>query len=162
MVTALEPITRKLPRGALARFLRLFQGDLYETAEAVGTTPDQCRAWLRDLKIRDELRKRGCKWPVLYRTVASRVDREELLTKFMFDEKQKMRDRMAAVEILGRMSGDFVEIRRITGPDGGPLQTINLGLNAEMPAGELEERVRKLRERRASGMVSTVEEEILG
>jgi hypothetical protein len=159
MVTALEPITRKLPRGALARFLRLFQGDLYETAEAVGTTPDQCRAWLRDLKIRDELRKRGCKWPVLYRTVASRVDREELLTKFMFDEKQKMRDRMQAVEILGRMSGDFVERRIVTGADGGPLLTVSMNLGAEMPVAELEDRVRRLRERRVT---TKIEDEILG
>lgn len=41
-----------------------------------------------------------------------------------------MRDRLKAVELLGKMGGDFIERREITGKDGAPLPSFTLSIEA--------------------------------
>ena len=156
MVNALQP------RNAKTAFVKFYDGDLHAAAYLAGTTVEQCKHWLRDEKVRQRLRERGSKDFRLYRDIATRDDRKMMLSWVMGDDQFEILTRIRALEILGRIEGDFIERRQITGADGGPLQTINLSIGAEMPVNELEERVKKLQERSGAVLVGDLAEDILG
>lgn len=46
--------------------------------------------------------------------VASRIDRQRFLTAVMRDPEQPVRERLKAVELLGKMQGDFVDRQEVT------------------------------------------------
>ncbi len=55
-------------------------------------------------------------------TIADAVERKTFLTTTLRDAEGDMKDRLKACELLGKMEGDFLERRELTGKDGAPLQ----------------------------------------
>jgi phage terminase small subunit len=57
--------------------------------------------------------------------VMDRREREELLTAFARGlEDCEPKDRLKAIELLGKMGGDFIEKREVSGPGGGPQRVV--------------------------------------
>lgn len=74
-------------------------------------------------------------------SIADRYEREQFLASVMRGAESErdalgepvsvaMRDRLKAAELLGKMGGDFIERREITGKDGAPLPSFTLSIEA--------------------------------
>ena len=102
-------------------FVRAYMGEAkgiaYEAAKIAGykgnrnTLDATASRMLRNDKIRarlDELAKEVKKVAIV-----DRKRRVELLSEFAQDESMSARNRMKAMELLGKMSGDFIERRQV-------------------------------------------------
>lgn len=148
-------------RNAKERFIVSYEGDVISAAYMAGVTVDQCRKWLTEEGVREKLRKRGVVDPRLYRDIATKEDLQRWWTQMVWNPRSDPRIALKASELQGRALGLFVERREVTGADGAPLQLESLNINAQMPSSELEERVKKLKQRKVA-VRTAIEEEMLG
>ena len=93
------------------RFVEAFQGNATAAAIAAGysekTAREQGRRLLTKVDIADAIKKREDK--TLAPLIASRGERQEKLTEIIRSLEEKTADRIKAIEILGKMNGDFLE-----------------------------------------------------
>lgn len=148
MVTALQKLPkRKSPTFTVEqdKFILAYDGDLVATCNAAGVRVSNGYQWLKSNKIRTAILARGVKDPALVRFIATRAERQEYWTEIMFKKSEETTTRLKASELLGRSECDFVDRRIVTGPDGGPVQSVNLNVNAGTTMDDLEERLALLR-----------------
>ncbi len=91
-----------------------------------GTLRAQASENMRLPAIRAALAERAANDPL----VATRQDRQQMLTRIMNDEEEETRDRLKAIDLLSKTQGDYIERVEHTGKDGGPIET-KAGLSAE-------------------------------
>jgi hypothetical protein len=134
-----------------------YDGDVDQTARKCGLTSREANLLLRRVEIRTAIRNRELVDNPNRQSfaVTSRLEREEFLSALMRDKVQTengakqpidMQMRMKALELLGKMNGDFVEKHEHSGPNGGPL--MNAVVHVDLP--DLAERVRMLKARRVA------------
>lgn len=123
-------------------------GNATESASEAGYSAPEvagCRL-LRYAKISDEIVKRSAEIvkfsaekvaDAQIRDIADAAERREFWSKVMrgeFGDEAEMRDRLKAAELLGKASGDFIERREITSPDGSlrpiTIQVVGVGSRA--------------------------------
>ena len=102
-------------KGALTaqqrRFVAAYQGNATEAAIAAGYAKSgahvQGNRLLNNANVRTAIKQREARdaRPL----IASREERQERLTKIIRSAAEETRDRIKAIEILGKMSGDFLE-----------------------------------------------------
>lgn len=104
------------------KFIDAYAGNATEAARIAGYKGDNSTLRsigaqnLTKLNIQEAIQERQQKENDAL--IATRQDREKLLTEFMNDEGLFPKDRMRAIELLGKMNGDFLERRDITNSDG--------------------------------------------
>ncbi len=151
MVSALQKTRRSKFSLDQENFIRAYDGDLRATCNAANVRISDARKWLRRKPVREAILARGIKDPALERFVATRIERQEFWTEVMFSRKEETLTRLKASELLGKSECDFVDRRIVTGPDGGPVQSVNLNVNAGTTMDDLEERLAMLRGKKVSG-----------
>lgn len=67
-------------------------------------------------------------------TILSKQEGEELLTSFVKDCKNPLKERRESLKLLGLMRGWHTTNNRITGANGGPIQTQDV---SDLPADQL-------------------------
>lgn len=135
------------PRGdAAARKARalplIVAGATYaEVAEAIGASVRSIRRWMtEDAEFRAAVEAAQAESAAKVReavdasadaTIADALERRRFWTSMMRDPEYEPKDRLKASELLAKAGGDFVERREISGPDGGPMQTVQVMLTPE-------------------------------
>jgi len=93
------------------KFVEAYQGNATEAAIAAGYSAKTAKAQgsrlLTNVDIAKAIAKRAAR--DAKPTIASREERQELLTSIMRSGDEKTADRIKATEILGKMNGDFLE-----------------------------------------------------
>ncbi len=91
--------------------MEAYQGNATEAAVAAGYSAKTARAQgarlLTNVDIAKAIEKRAER--DAKPAIASREERQELLTSIMRADEEKTADRIKATEILGKMNGDFLE-----------------------------------------------------
>ena len=90
------------------RFVDSYDGDIKKTAKKAGLSYGYCRRLVTKSNILEAIRYRQ-DTEIRPRTIANRLQRQKFWTETMRDEKQDMRDRLRASELLGRSEADFVK-----------------------------------------------------
>lgn len=132
-------------------FVKFFDGDVESTAHKCGISSKEANSFLRNVAVRDAIRDRELvENPARQRLgVANRLERQQLLTEFMKglvsapNGTETVLDpstRLRALELLGKMEGDYVERREHSGPNGGPVISATVHVDAK----DLKERIQTL------------------
>ena len=90
------------------RFVDSYDGDIKKTAKKAGLSYGYCRRLVTKTNILEAIRYRQ-DTEIRPRTIANRQQRQKFWNETMRDEKQDMRDRLRASELLGRSEADFVK-----------------------------------------------------
>ena len=90
------------------RFVDSYDGDIKKTAKKAGLSYGYCRRLVTKSNILEAIRHRQ-DTEIRPKTIANRQQRQEFWTETMRDEKQDMRDRLRASELLGKSEADFIE-----------------------------------------------------
>jgi phage terminase small subunit len=59
-------------------------------------------------------------------SIADAKERREFWTETIRNQTESMRDRLRASELLGKSQGDFIERRELSGPNGGPIEFLEV------------------------------------
>ena len=117
------------------RFIKAYNGNATTAAIEAGysakTAYSAGQRLLKNVGIQAAIRKRESQRSKT--TIATREERQQFWSKVMWDEHEKMQDRLRAAELLGKSEADFIERQEISGPDQGPV----LVMGAEMSAAVL-------------------------
>jgi len=105
-------------------FIEFYAGNATEAARAAGyKNPRRAgNRLLTNVDIQNAVQARHEQDPKRTQKIANREERQTYWSKIMRDEKQSMKDRLRASELLGKSEGDFITRLEHTGEDGGPLQ----------------------------------------
>lgn len=93
------------------------EGNATEAARLAGYSGDDATLsvagakLVRNGKVADAIE--DARKPRTRRAILTREQRQELLTEFANDEDVEKRDRIKAIEVLGKMQGDFIERREV-------------------------------------------------
>lgn len=71
--------------------------------------------------------------------IATHDERRAWLSGVMRDPKVAMRDRLRAAELLAKIEGDFIHKVEVSGPDGGPMETLDVSKLSDEALAELDE-----------------------
>jgi len=105
------------------RFVDFFDGNATDAARKAGYKSAELSGLrnIRNVRIAKAIKKREKKRN--RKKIATREERQQLWTEFARNEDVAIRDRLKALELLGRSECDFIDKKEITGANGGPIQT---------------------------------------
>ncbi|MEI6083994.1 MAG: hypothetical protein WCS70_06800 [Verrucomicrobiota bacterium] len=121
------------------KFVEAFAGDVGAAALAAGISTDEASALLKRVVVQDAMRARELDASGKKSLIATATERKEFWTEVMrgglVDTKTltgevDIATRLKASELLGKSECDFSEKRIHTGPDGGPILSLQATVNS--------------------------------